>query len=352
MAKNKPKKAFEKPENRDAALELAILSLEKDFGKGAIIIGNHSHFPEIGRIPSGSLSLNKALGGGYAKGRIVEVSGPESSGKTTLALHAIAECQKQGGTAAFVDAEHALDIDYAKSLGVNVEKLLIAQPDSGEQALNTVERLARSGAVDLIIVDSVAALVPQVELSGEIGDSSMGLQARLMSQAMRMLVGIVHKTDVCVIFINQIRMKIGVMFGNPEVGAGGQALKFYASQRLDIRRIDVIQDGEDKTGIRTRVKVVKNKVAPPFRIAEFNILFGSGIDTMTEIVDMSVDAGLVQKSGSWYKYGETKLGQGTAGAARAIMENEELYAELINKLLDSKITTDSKSNASLIEEIE
>jgi recombination protein RecA len=319
------------------ALELVLTSIEKQFGKGTVITGQTTVFPEIARIPSGSIALDRALAGGYAKGRIIEILGPESSGKTTLALHAIAECQKQGGICAFIDAEHALDVYYAAALGVDIDTLLISQPDNGEQALNIAEMLVRSGAVDLIVIDSVSALVPRVEIEGEVGDTHMGLQARLMSQAMRMLVGPASKTDTAVMFVNQIRMKIGVMFGSPETTSGGNALKFYASQRLDIRRIQTLSQGEDKTGIRTRVKVAKNKVGAPFKMVEFNIMFGQGIDWAMDLLDLATSMGFISKSGSWYAYKEENIGQGTTKAAQFIRDNPQVAAELQESILHPPI---------------
>lgn len=315
------------------ALQLTIDKLEKSFGKGAVMKLGDEAVVQVDPIPSGSVTLDMALGvGGYPKGRVVEIYGPEASGKTTLAIHAIAEVQKQGGIAAFIDAEHAFDRFYAENLGVNTAELLISQPDNGEQALEIAENLIRSGAVDLLVVDSVAALTPRAEIEGEMGDSQMGLQARLMSKALRKLTGTISKTGCCCIFINQLREKIGVMFGNPETTTGGNALKFYASIRLDIRRISQIKDGDNVVGNRTRVKVVKNKVAPPFRKAEFDIMYGLGISKSGEVLDLAVEYNIVKKSGSWFSYGETKLGQGRDAVKSLIGDNPELMDELEAKI--------------------
>jgi recombination protein RecA len=338
MAKKKgPAKTVNKvkEEDKDKALELAISALEKEFGKGVVITGQ-SNFPEIPKTGSGSIQLDKALNGGYPKGRIIEIYGPESSGKTTLTLHAIAEYQKDGGRCAFIDAEHALDIHYAAALGVDIDNLLISQPDSGEQALQVAEKLTRSGVVDMIVIDSVSALVPRAELEGEIGDSSVGLQARLMSQAMRMLIGCARESETTIMFINQIRMKIGVMFGNPETTSGGNALKFYASQRLDIRRIKTLGTDDDKFANRVRVKVIKNKVGPPFRKVEFNINFGKGIDWANDILEMGLATGLIDRAGAWYSYKGERLGQGATNTAKHIEENPELAEELKSILLGNK----------------
>lgn len=317
------------------ALELAISQIEKQFGKGSVMkLGENSKL-NIEAISTGSLDLDIALGiGGVPRGRIVEIFGPESSGKTTVALHIIAEAQKLGGAAAFIDAEHALDPVYAKKLGVDIENLIVAQPDTGEQALEIAEALVRSGAIDVIVIDSVAALVPKAEIEGEMGDSHVGLQARLMSQALRKLAGAINKSRCVAIFINQLREKVGVMFGNPETTPGGRALKFYASVRLDVRKVDGIKQGEDITGSRTRVKVVKNKVAPPFKQAEFDIMYGEGISKVGEILDMAVEFEIVKKSGSWFSYGDTKLGQGRDAVKALIKDNPELQEELETKIKD------------------
>jgi recombination protein RecA len=319
-----------------AALELTMERLEKAYGKGAIMKLGDEAIEDMNVIPTGSITLDMALGvNGLPMGRIVEIYGPESSGKTTLAIHAIAECQKQGGIAAFIDAEHAFDRYYAQNLGVDVANLLIAQPDNGEQALEIADNLIRSGAIDILVIDSVAALTPRVELEGEMGDSQMGLQARLMSKALRKLTGTISKTGCCCIFINQIRMKIGVMFGNPETTTGGNALKFYSSVRLDIRRIGQIKDGEAVVGNRTRVKVVKNKVAPPFRTAEFDIMYGQGISRIGELIDLGVDASVIRKSGSWFSYGETKLAQGRDAVKQLLNDNPELAEEIEAKTMEA-----------------
>ena len=318
------------------ALQLTLDKLDKTYGKGTVMKLGDEPITEIDVIPSGSLTLDLALGvNGYPKGRVVEIYGPESSGKTTLAIHAIAEVQKQGGIAAFIDAEHAFDQFYAQSLGVDIENLLISQPDNGEQALEIADNLIRSGAVDLLIVDSVAALTPKAEIEGEMGDSQMGLQARLMSKALRKLTGSINKANCCCIFINQLREKIGVMFGNPETTSGGNALKFYSSVRIDIRRSSQIKDGDEVLGNRTRVKIVKNKVAPPFRKAEFDIMYGAGISKVGEILDLGVDMNIVKKSGSWFSYGETRLGQGRDAVKTIIKDNPELMDELEQKIKDA-----------------
>lgn len=322
------------------ALGLAMEQIEKQFGNGAIMKLGESHKADVELVSSGALSLDLALGGGYPKGRIIEIYGPESSGKTTLTLHAIAEVQRNGGTAAFIDAEHALDPVYAKKLGVDTSNLLISQPDNGEQALEIVETLVRSNAVDLIVVDSVAALVPQAEIEGEMGDSHMGLQARLMSQALRKLTGIINKSKATIIFINQIRMKIGVMFGNPETTTGGNALKFYASVRLDIRRTGQIKVGEEVIGNRTKVKVVKNKIAPPFRQAEFDIMYNEGISASGDVLDLAVIHNVVGKSGAWFDYKDGKIGQGREAAKLYLKEHKDVMAE-IDKLVREKVAAES-----------
>lgn len=325
-------------DNTDAkkkALQLVLDKMDKAYGKGAVMrMGDNAIEEDIPVIPSGSLGLDLALGvGGYPRGRIIEIYGPESSGKTTLALHAIAEAQKQGGTAAFIDAEHAFDRYYAQSLGIDIENLIISQPDNGEQALEIADNLIRSGAIDILVIDSVAALTPKAEIEGEMGDSKMGLQARLMSQALRKLTATVNKTKCTIIFINQLREKIGVMFGNPETTTGGNALKFYSSIRLDIRRSTQIKDGNnDASGNRTRVKVVKNKVAPPFRLAEFDIMYGEGVSKVGEVLDIGVDMGIVKKSGSWYSYDDARLGQGRDSVKDVLKDNPELMEEIEAKI--------------------
>ncbi len=314
------------------ALGLAMDQITKQFGDGSIMKLGEAHKVDVELIPSGALSLDLALGGGYPKGRIIEIYGPESSGKTTLTLHAIAEVQRAGGTAAFIDAEHALDPAYAKKLGVDTDNLLVSQPDNGEQALEIAETLVRSNAVDLVVVDSVAALVPQAEIDGDMGDSHMGLQARLMSQALRKLTGIINKSKTTVIFINQIRMKIGVMFGNPETTTGGNALKFYASVRLDIRRIGQIKNGEDIIGNRTKVKIVKNKIAPPFRVAEFDIMYNEGISNTGDVLDLAVQHEIVGKAGAWFDYADAKIGQGREQTKVYLKENPKVLAEIEKKV--------------------
>src|SRR5256885_3844606 len=323
-------------EEKKRAMELAIAQIEKQFGKGSIMkLGATEASPDVPVIPSGSLGLDLALGtGGLPRGRVIEIFGPESSGKTTLMLHTIAEAQKTGGTAAFIDAEHALDLTYAEKLGVNTADLLVSQPDTGEQALEITETLVRSGAVDIIVIDSVAALVPRAELEGEMGDAHMGLQARLMSQALRKLTSSISRSHTTVIFINQIRMKIGVMFGNPETTTGGNALKFYASQRLDIRRIGAIKDGETVIGSRTRVKVVKNKVAPPFREVEFDILYGQGISREGDLLDLAVENNLVDKSGAWFSYGGERIGQGRENARDFLKLHPEILKDVEARLYE------------------
>ena len=321
------------------ALQLTMEKLDKTFGKGAVMKLGDSPVEKVEVIPTGSITLDLALGiNGYPKGRVVEIYGPESSGKTTLAIHAIAEVQKQGGIAAFIDAEHAFDQFYAKKLGVDIANLLISQPDNGEQALEIADNLIRSGAVDLVVIDSVAALTPKAEIEGEMGDSQMGLQARLMSKALRKLTGSISKAGCCCIFINQLREKIGVMFGNPETTTGGNALKFYASVRLDIRRSTQLKDGEEVIGNRVKVKVVKNKVAPPFRKAEFDIMYGEGISKVGEIIDLGVELNILKKSGSWFSYGETRLGQGRDSVKQLILDNPELMLELELKIKDALAT--------------
>lgn len=318
------------------ALQLTMDKIEKSYGKGSIMRLGDRVVDDVAAISSGSIALDVALGiGGYPKGRVIEIFGPESSGKTTLAIHAIAEAQKAGGIAAIVDAEHAFDPYYAKNLGVNIDELLISQPDNGEQALEIVDSLIRSGAIDIVVIDSVAALTPKAEIEGEMGDSKMGLQARLMSQALRKLTANISKTKTCCIFINQLREKIGVMFGNPETTTGGNALKFYASVRLDIRKTGQIKDGEEVQGNNVRVKVVKNKVAPPFRKAEFDIMFGEGISKSGEIVDLGVQYNIIKKSGSWFSYGDTKLGQGRDTVRKLIVDNPELAQEMETKIVEA-----------------
>lgn len=326
---------------RKEALDLAVSQISKQFGDGSIMKLGDAYKINVETSPSGTLSLDLALGGGYPRGRIIEIYGPESSGKTTLALHAVAEIQKAGGTAAFIDAEHALDPQYAGRLGVNINDLLVSQPDNGEQALEIVETLVRSNAVDVIVLDSVAALVPQAEIDGDMGDSLPGLQARLMSQALRKLTGIINKSKATVIFINQIRMKIGVMFGNPETTTGGNALKFYASQRLDIRRIGQIKQGDDVIGNRVRVKIVKNKIAPPFRQAEFDIMYNEGISTTGDVLDLAVMHDIVQKSGAFYKYNDETIGQGREAAKKYLKDNPDKLAEIDGKVRQSVADKDS-----------
>ena len=336
-------------DNKNKALEMAFMQIEKQFGKGSIMkLGKAEAQRGIKTISTGSISLDSALGvGGIPKGRITEIFGPESSGKTSLTLHVIAEAQKAGGVAAFIDAEHALDPNYAQKLGVNLDDLLLSQPDTGEQTLEIAEVLVRSGAVDVVVVDSVAALVPKAELDGDMGDSHMGLQARLMSQAMRKLTGVVNKSHAALIFINQIRMKIGIMFGNPETTTGGNALKFYCSVRLDIRRIGALKDGDNIIGNRTRVKVVKNKVAPPFRDCEFDILYGQGISREGDILDLGVAHGLIKKSGTWYSHNETRIGQGRENAKNFLKENKDVLNKLetaIRQKLNISVPSNSGEN--------
>lgn len=318
------------------ALQLTLDKIDKEYGKGTIMKMGDKAVADVPSISSGSISLDIAMGvGGFPRGRVIEIYGPESSGKTTLAIHAIAEAQKAGGIAAFIDAEHAFDRFYAEKLGVDIENLLISQPDNGEQALEITDHLIRSGAIDIVVIDSVAALTPKAEIEGEMGDSKMGLQARLMSQALRKLTANISKTKTCCVFINQLREKIGVMFGNPETTTGGNALKFYSSIRLDIRRITQIKEGEEVMGSRTRVKVVKNKLAPPFRKAEFDIMYGEGISKTGEIIDLGVELDIVKKSGSWFSYGETKLGQGREAVRQLIHDNPELADEIENKIKEA-----------------
>ena len=318
------------------ALQAAMAKIEKDFGKGSVMKMGDIGIENVDIIPTGSLALNAALGvGGYPRGRIIEIYGPESSGKTTLAIHAIAEAQKAGGVAAFIDAEHAFDRFYAEKLGVNVNELIISQPDNGEQALEIADQLIRSSAIDILIVDSVAALTPKAEIEGDMGDNRVGLQARLMSQALRKLTATISKTNTCCIFINQLREKIGVMFGNPETTTGGNALKFYSSVRLDIRRVTTLKDGDTPIGNQVRVKVVKNKVAPPFRKAEFEITFGEGISKAGEVVDLGVQYGIIKKSGSWFSYGDSRLGQGRKKKKKIIKDNPELCEEIENQIAEA-----------------
>ena len=318
------------------ALQAAMAKIEKDFGKGSVMKMGDIGIENVDIIPTGSLALNAALGvGGYPRGRIIEIYGPESSGKTTLAIHAIAEAQKAGGVAAFIDAEHAFDRFYAAKLGVNVNELIISQPDNGEQALEIADQLIRSSAIDILIVDSVAALTPKAEIEGDMGDNRVGLQARLMSQALRKLTATISKTNTCCIFINQLREKIGVMFGNPETTTGGNALKFYSSVRLDIRRVTTLKDGDTPIGNQVRVKVVKNKVAPPFRKAEFEITFGEGISKAGEVVDLGVQYGIIKKSGSWFSYGDSRLGQGRDAVKKIIKDNPELCEEIENQIAEA-----------------
>lgn len=321
-------------EDKMKALESALAQIEKQYGKGSIMkLGDHSNNMNIETVPTGSISLDIALGlGGVPKGRVVEIYGPESSGKTTVALHMVAEVQKRGGIAGFIDAEHALDPVYARNIGVNIDELYISQPDNGEQALEITETMVRSGAVDIIIVDSVAALVPKAEIEGDMGDSHVGLQARLMSQALRKLTGVISKSNCIVIFINQLREKVGVMFGNPETTTGGRALKFYASVRLDVRRIDYIKNGGENVGNRVRVKVVKNKIAPPFKEAEFDIMFGQGISREGDILDLAVNENIIQKSGAWFAYNEAKIGQGRENAKQYLRDNPNVMAEVEQKV--------------------
>ncbi|MBQ9074882.1 MAG: recombinase RecA [Mogibacterium sp.] len=341
---------------KEKALNQALEQIQKQYGKGAIMkLGDAGPVTNLEVISTGSLSLDLATGvGGYPKGRIIEIYGPESSGKTTLTLHAIAEAQKKGGQAAFIDAEHALDPVYAKNLSVNVDELLVSQPDTGEQALEICEMLARSGALDIIVIDSVAALVPKAEIQGEMGDSHVGLQARLMSQALRKIAGAVNKSNTCVIFINQLREKIGIMFGNPETTTGGRALKFYASMRLDVRRVETIKKGEDMLGNRTRVKIVKNKVAPPFKKAEFDIMYGTGISLPGDILDTATDIGIIEKAGSWYSYNGERIGQGRENVKTYLEEHpdvlEDVRARVMKHFEDSKQPADAKDGGIRVDE--
>lgn len=335
MAKAKKTDMGMAENGKKQALDLAIAQISKQFGDGSIMKLGENHKVDVELLPSGCLSLDIALGGGYPKGRIIEIYGPESSGKTTLTLHAIAEIQKQGGTAAFIDAEHALDPAYAKKLGVDTENLLVAQPDNGEQALEITETLVRSNAVDLIVVDSVAALVPQAEIDGDMGDAHMGLQARLMSQALRKLTGIINKSKATVIFINQIRMKIGVMFGNPETTTGGRALKFYSSVRLDVRKGELIKANNENVGARTKVKVVKNKVAPPFKTAEFDLMYGEGISKAGTLIDIGTNMEIINKSGAWYSYNGERMGQGKEAAKQYLLDNPQIAEEIDRIIRDT-----------------
>lgn len=329
-------------DNKEKALDLALKSIEKNFGKGSVMKLGDAPIEKMDTISTSSISLDLALGvGGVPKGRILEIYGPESSGKTTVALHIIAQAQKSGGTAAFIDAEHALDPVYAKALGVNINDLIVSQPDTGEQALEITEALVRSAAVDVIVIDSVAALVPRAEIEGEMGDSHVGLQARLMSQALRKLTGAINKTNCTCIFINQLREKVGIMFGNPEVTTGGRALKFYSSIRLEVRRVESLKSGQEVIGNRTKVKVVKNKVAPPFKIAEFDIMYGKGISREGDVIDMAVQYDIVNKAGAWYSYQGNKIGQGRDNAKRFLMENPEVCDEIEEKVLDVTLRKDA-----------
>jgi recombination protein RecA len=338
--------------DRTKAIESAMTQIERQFGKGSIMKLGSRPVVEVPVISSGSIALDRALGvGGFPRGRVIEIYGPESSGKTTLALHAVANAQKAGGIAAFIDAEHALDTGYAKRLGVNCDELLVAQPDTGEQALEIADMLLRSGAIDVMVIDSVAALVPRAEIEGEMGDAHMGLQARLMSQALRKLTGTIGKTNTCLIFINQIRMKIGVVFGNPETTTGGNALKFYASVRLDIRRIGAIKNGQDVVGNRTRVKVVKNKMAPPFKEAEFDITYGEGISTIGDLLDVGVEAGVIEKSGAWYSYNGERIGQGRENVKTFLAANMDLFAAIEEKVRASAAGS-VKSSETAVTELE
>ncbi len=354
MAKATPKKPVPMPgteAEKKKALDVAITQITKQYGQGAIMRLGENNAMSVSAIPTGSLTLDLALGiGGVPKGRIVEIYGPESSGKTTIALHIAAEAQKQGGVAAFVDAEHALDPVYAKALGVDIDNLLVSQPDSGEQALEITEALVRSGAVDVLVVDSVAALVPQQEIDGDMGDSNVGVHARLMSQAMRKLSGAISKSNVVVIFINQLRQKIGVMYGNPETTTGGTALKFYASVRIDIRRVETLKNGTESYGSRTKCKIVKNKVAPPFKTAEFDIIYGKGINRSGEIMDIGIELGIIEKSGSWFSYNGTRLGQGRDNALAFLESNPEMFKEVEDKIVAHLTSGDAVNEVSLDED--
>ncbi len=337
MTKAKPLKQESKATGKEAALQNVIAQIEKQYGQGAIMQMDEHSYAKIEGIPTGSLSLDMALGGvGIPRGRVTELFGPESSGKTTLALHIIANAQRKGGVAAFIDAEHALDTTWAKRLGVDVSALLVSQPDTGEQALDITEMLIRSNSVDVIVIDSVAALTPKAEIEGEMGDTHVGLQARLMSQAMRKLTAIISKSKTALVFINQIRMKIGVMFGNPETTSGGKALKFYSSVRIDVRRLGTIKEGDNSIGSRVRARVVKNKIAPPFREGEFDIMFDSGISYEGDLIDLGTEANIIQKSGAWLNYGQTRLGQGRENAKKYLAENKDLCTEIKNKILAAK----------------
>lgn len=333
------------------ALESALAQIEKQYGKGSIMkLGDTNSTMNIETVPTGSISLDIALGlGGVPKGRIIEIYGPESSGKTTVALHMVAEVQRRGGIAGFIDAEHALDPVYAKNIGVDIDNLYISQPDNGEQALEITETMVRSGAVDIIIIDSVAALVPKAEIDGEMGDSHVGLQARLMSQALRKLTAVISKTNCIVVFINQLREKVGVMFGNPETTTGGRALKFYASIRLDVRRIESLKQGGDVVGNRTRIKVVKNKIAPPFKEAEFDIMFGKGISREGDVLDLAADNGIIIKSGAWFAYNDAKIGQGRENAKQFLIDNPEIYAEVETKVRSKYVLNPSKNYNDVLE---
>lgn len=332
--------------DKDKAVESAISQIERQFGKGSIMKLGANVIVNVPVIPTGSLALDKALGiGGIPRGRVTEIYGPEASGKTTLALHVVAEAQRQGGIAAFIDAEHALDTSYAKKLGVNCDELLVSQPDTGEQALEITDMLVRSGAIDVLVIDSVAALVPRAEIEGDMGDSHMGLQARLMSQALRKLTGTISKTMTSVIFINQIRMKIGVVFGNPETTTGGNALKFYSSVRIEIRRSGAIKDGQDVVGNRTKTKVVKNKMAPPFKEAEFDILYGEGISAATDLIDMGVEAGVIEKSGAWYSYKGERIGQGRENVKIFLKDNQDAYTKILAQVKESMNLASARSSS-------